>query len=530
MSNQRVEMDKLEELVRLHRKGVGCREVARLLQMSPNTERQYRKALDEAGLLEGNPNELPSLEQLKTAVLAYVGFRSAPQQNSSVFKWSEEIEKMTKKGAGPKSIYDYLCLEREDFDGSLWAVQRFCRGLQKTKGVNAEDVSIPVESNPGEIAQVDFGYVGKLYDPVQGVMRKAWVFVMVLAYSRHMFCRVVFDQKTETWLCLHEQAFKYFGGVVETVVPDNLKAAVIRAAFAVDDATQLNRSYRELAKYYDIKIDPTPIYSPEKKGKVEAGVKYVKNNFFKPREFADINDANERLTVWVQQIAGLRIHGSTGQKPLPIFNEIESPSLRPLPLQPFEPIVWKEAMVHRDSRILFQGHLYPVPWRFIGKKVWLRTTRLSVEIYSDDVRIAAHQRGVKVPKEIYDTYLPEGRVDLRHRSKDYWLNRADAMGEEVGAYIREVFELDDVLSMLRRVQSMVTMLEQHPINRAEAACRRATFFASYEYRSLKNILQQGLDMEPLPQVVAPAGLDNPRFARKPSELLQLKTEVFDEPN
>ena len=135
-----------------------------------------------------------------------------------------------------------------------------------------------------------------------------------------------------------------------------------------------------------------------------------------------------------------------------------------------------------------------------------------------------------MPKEIYDTYLPEGRVDLRHRSQDYWLNRADAMGEEVGAYIREVFALDDVLSMLRRVQSIVTLLEKHPRKRAVAACRRATFYANYEYRGIKNILQKGLDTEPLPTVIAPDGLENPKFARKPSELLQLKLEVFDEPN
>ena len=223
-----------------------------MLKISPNTERQYRNALNEAGFLEGKVDELPSLEQLKTAANAYLGFQLAPQQNSSVFKWSQEIDKMLAQGAGPKSIYDCLRLEREDFEGSLWSVQRYCRQAKRNREVCAEDVSITVETDPGEIAQVDFGYVGKLYDTFQGVLRKAWVFVMVLAYSRHMFCKVVFDQKTETWLNLHEQGFRYFGGVVETVVPDNLKAAVIRAAFAVDDNSQLNRSYRELAKYYDI--------------------------------------------------------------------------------------------------------------------------------------------------------------------------------------------------------------------------------------------------------------------------------------
>ena len=155
---------------------------------------------------------------------------------------------------------------------------------------------------------------------------------------------------------------------------------------------------------------------------------------------------------------------------------------------------------------------------------------MSVEIYGDDVRVAAHRRGVAVAKEIYDSYLPEGRVDLRHRSQGYWLERAFALGEEVGSYIREVFALDDVLSMLRRVQSMVTLLEQHPRHRARAACRRAAFYGNYEYRGLKSILQQGLDMKPLPVVVVPHGLSHPKFARKPSELLQLELEEFNEPN
>jgi transposase len=98
--------------------------------------------------------------------------------------------------------------------------------------VRAEDVAIPVETEAGHIAQVDFGYVGELYDPDEGRLRKAYVFVLVLGYSRHMFVRLVFDQKVETWLMLHIEAFEELGGVPAVIVPDNLKAAVIRAAFA----------------------------------------------------------------------------------------------------------------------------------------------------------------------------------------------------------------------------------------------------------------------------------------------------------
>jgi transposase len=98
------------------------------------------------------------------------------------------------------------------------------------------------------------------------MLRKAWVFVLVLAFSRRLVTRIVFDQKTETWLRVHVEAFAELGGAPVTIVPDNLKAAVIRAAFGVDGAPSLNQSYRELAHHYRIKIEPAPIYAPEKKG------------------------------------------------------------------------------------------------------------------------------------------------------------------------------------------------------------------------------------------------------------------------
>lgn len=91
--------------------------------------------------------------------------------------------------------------------------------------------------------------------PQTHVPRRAWAFVMTLGYSRHMYAEVAFDQKTATWIALHIRAFKAFGGVPQTIVPDNLKAAVIRAAFEVDGLSQLNRSFRELARHSGFKID-----------------------------------------------------------------------------------------------------------------------------------------------------------------------------------------------------------------------------------------------------------------------------------
>ena len=509
-------MHRLQELVRLHRMKTGARETARLLGMSPNTERMYREALVASALLDGAPDAVPPLEVLKAAVLAQHPPAVAPQETSSLEMYREVIVKLVGKGLGPRAIFDRLRLEHAGFSGSHSAVKRLCRALTRARGVQAEDVAIPVETAPGEIAQVDFGYVGRLFDPVTMTMRKAWCFVMVLAYSRHMVVRVVFNQKIETWLQLHVEAFAELGGVIETVVPDNLKAAVVRAAFAIDDQSELNRSYRELARHYGFKIDPTPPYDAPKKGKVEAGVKYVKGNFFKGREDSDVEDVRRDLQRWVIEIAGTREHGTTHKQPLEQFEAIERAALLPLPAITWEPVVWRRALVHRDAHIALDKRLYSVPWKHIGQSVWARASAHTVVVYASDERVATHDRRGPGPRSTIEGHLPEHRADLRHRSRDYWEKRADAMGEEVGHYVRTIFDSDDVLSQLRMVQAIVTHLETFPVERARAACRRAEHFASYGYGALKNILRRGLDLEPLPSLPATPPLVAPRFARPAS--------------
>ncbi len=524
---RRIEMDRLQELVRLHRMGSGGREVARLLGMSPNTERLYRIALEAAGLLSGPIADLPTLERLKAAVEERLPRKPAPQQTSSLEAWLGRIEELWKKGLGPRAIYDRLRLEDEQFRevrATLSAVKRVCVRLKRARGVLAEDVAIPVETRPGEVAQVDFGYVGRLYDPCARVMRKAWVFVLVLGYSRHMFARIVFDQTTETWLRLHAEAFEELGGVVEVVVPDNLKAAVIRAAFGVGGPTALNRSYRELARHYGFKVDPTPVYDPGKKGKVESGVKYVKQSFFRGRAGQDVDALSPALRKWIYEIAGTREHGTTHRRPLDVFRELEQAVLLPLPASRFDPAIWKKATVHRDSHVIFDKRLYSVPWRLIEKTVWIRATASTVAIFHDDVRVATHDRRGVGHRSTVDQHLPEHRADLRHRSRSYWEQRADRIGPDSGRFVREVFDSDEVLYMLRTVQAIVTHLERFPRERAEAACRRASHFGTFSYQGVKNILVRALDLEPLPAGAALPGSpqESFRYARSAAELLQAK--------
>ena len=526
-----IDMHLLQELVRLHRLGLSNRMVTKRLGISRNTERKYRLPLAAAGLLEGDPNELPELAQIKSVIIAEHGESTPATRPSSIEDKAETIKELLEGGAGPTAIYDRLKGE-DGFTGSLSAVKRLCARLTKVKGVRAEEVAIPVETGPGEVAQVDFGYVGKLYDPDEGRLRKAWIFVMVLAFSRVMVVRIVFDQKIETWLRCHAEAFAELGGVPKVIVPDNLKAAVIRASFGADGPTVLNRSYREFARFFGFQVDPAPVRAPKKKGKVESAVKYVKHNFFAARpDVVDVVEVRRELQRWITETANARVHGTTRKRPAERF-ELERAELIDLPATRWEPVLWREVKVHTDTHVQVDRAMYSVPWRLVGKRVLVRLTPHSVELYWEEVRVATHKRLPPGKRATVEAHLPEGRRDLRHRSREFWERRADALDEEVGVYIREVFDADDVLSQLRAVQGIVTHLERFPVERARAACRRARFYGLHSYGGIKNILRKGLDLEPLPIVAQRQSgvLDKPRFARSVGELLQLPLEMTDAPN
>jgi transposase len=490
-------MHRIQELVRLHRLGQRQRSIAKQLRMGRETIRSYQVKLREAGLLEGPADELPESAVLKEAIGA--GPSEQAQVPSSVEQWKPKIAKLRNKGCGPTAIHDYLRLQEPEYSGSLSAIKRMCRRLKAEAGPKEEDVAIRVETAPGEIAQVDFGYAGQRYDPEQRVLRRCWVFVMTLGFSRDVFCDLVFDQKTRTWLDLHVQAFEYFGGVPSVLIPDNLKSAVIRASFGIDGDPVLNRSYRELARYYGFRIDPTPPRAPEKKGKVESSVKYVRRNFLDTWDTVDINEDRRQLQRWVVEIAGQRKHGTTGRRPRELFEEVEAQELAALPATRWDPVVWKRVKIHRDSHVQVDGAFYSAPWKLIGQELWAQCTSHSVALWNNNDHLHTHGRVGRGRRQTVDEHLPEHRRDLRHRSRSYWIEKAERVGPEVANLAREIFAADDVLLQLRRVQAVVRYLEAFPPERARRAAARALRYGCLNYRAIKNILRKGLDLEPLPE-------------------------------
>ena len=517
MARQRTDMHRLQELVRLHRLGRTAREVARMLGMGRNTLSAYAKALGAAGLLEGEAGTLPAAEVLHAAVTAHLPPPTPrPPPPSTVALWREEIDRQRMKGAQPQAIHDWLRLHATGYAGSVSAVRRLCRRLTGERGPAPESIALRVETLAGEVAQVDFASAGLRYDPVAGMLRKSWLFVMTLGFSRNMYLDLVFDQRVETWIRLHVRAFEHFGGVPKAVVPDNLKAAVVRAAFGVDGEAVLNRSYREMARHYGFVIDPTPPAAPEKKGKVERSVRYVRTSFLSTHDSVDIEADRRALWRWNREVASERRHGTTGRVVREHFEAVERPALLALPAARFEPVLWKQAHVHRDVHVQVEGAFYSVPWRLVGKEVWVRVGQGQVAIHAADVLVATHARAQRGQRVTVDAHLPEHRGPWRHRSKEHWIAKARGMGVEVERLVSDIFAADDVLQQLRKVQAVVRLLEGYPRERAERAARRARAYGCLDYRGIKNILAQALDLEPLPEEQLELGwITGARFARRP---------------
>ena len=529
MSAQGISMHRLREMVRLHRLGGGTAHgIAASLEMSPNTERRYREALKTVGLLDGPVEALPSLEELKTAVAKQLRSAPPPQQESSIAQWKPRVKELLQKGLTPKAIHDRLCLEEgKDYEGRIGAVKRMVRRLRYEAGVSPNDIAIPVDTKPGQVAQVDFGYAGYKQDPQSGRLRRSWVFVMVLGYSRHLYVEYVFDQRAETWARLHMNAFREFGAVPEEVVPDNLKAAVLKAAFSSAEDSTLNRSYRELAHHYGFKIGPTPPHAPNKKGKVESGVKYVKANFDKGREGEEITVVNAEARRWVREIAGTRDHGTTGRAPIEVFEQEERAAMLPLPATPYHIVVWHQATVHQDSHFQFDGRLYSVPWRHVAAKgqpatvVWARATATTVAAYIDDTRVTDHDRKGSGRRSTKEEHLPEHRRDYRHRDPQYWRERAGEQGTVVRTFIDTVLDHDPVKSRVDVACACLKLLETLPPERTTSVAQHALRFGNVHYRELKRIVEYGLDqqhadMEPC-QVSNAWGDTQPAFARSGEE-------------
>jgi len=491
------------------REGASLRGLSRDKLADRKTLRRVRDIASAQGWLDKD-KPMPSEKEL-----AAFFEKCSPQSYLSIQPYRDKIEEWTRQGVQASTIYAHLQREH-NFKSSYSVVQRYIKSFKEKQRA----VTTILEFKSGETAQVDFGQGPKIINSQTGEEQKTWIFVMVLSWSRHMYAEIVLHQNVETWLSCHRRAFEWFNGVPGKVIIDNAKCAITKAC---NHNPCVQRAYGECASGYGFIISPCPPYDPQKKGRVESGVKYVKNRFVPLRQFRSLSDANEQLKAWIMQEAGLRNHGTTHEKPLVLF-EIEQPLLKPLPNHPPEFAVWEKVKLHGDCHVQYKKCRYSGPYRLARQELWLRATDTTIRLYFNHQLVALHPK-LEIPgtKHTLPEHLPPNALAYSMRDAQWCLKQAKEVGEQCTIAIQGLLN-DSVVDYLRAAQSIIGLRKKYGDERLEAACHRALAFQSVHYKTIKSMLEVGAESHPLPMQEDTTTLTEPyslggKFCRDTSRLL-----------
>jgi len=228
--------------------------------------------------------------------------------------------------------------------------------------------TVRFETEPGEQAQVDWGNFG--YIEHNGKRRRLYAFVMTLGWSRAMYIEFTVSANAASWLRCHVHAFRYLGGVVDVILHDNLKTAVVSRSSS--GVTHWNQRYLDFADYYGFTPRACQRYRARTKGKVESGIGYVRGNFWVGLEYVDLADLNRQAMGWLDSVANVRVHGTTGEVP---FERLPDEGLRSIDSMPdydTSIIVWRRCS--RDCLISYEGNYYSAPAEYAGERVMVKAT------------------------------------------------------------------------------------------------------------------------------------------------------------
>jgi hypothetical protein len=261
-------------------------------------------------------------------------------------------------------------------------------------------------------------------------------------------------------------------------------------------------------------IDPARSGKPRDKARIERVIPYIRDSFWSGREFTSLEEINRQAAQWCLKVAGVRDHGTTHQQPLTLFHLTEEKQLKPLPAVPFEIVTWHQAKVALDCHVQVANTLYSVPYRYVGKRVDVKLGSRIVEIYLDYELIKTHMRGDRGRRVTdWNDYPPE-KAAFFHRTPQWCRHKASQIGQSTRETVESLLN-EHALHYLRQCQGILRLVDTYGEERLEQACARANAFGDPSYRTVKTILERGLDKQP--PIFEPLRVTG-AFLRGPEEL------------
>jgi len=497
MPAERLSMRKISEILRLKwEQGLSNRKIAQSCAVSRSAVSDYLQRAEAAGLSWPLPAELEE-EQLEALLFSLSMGRSPTARPEP--DWSALQQESKKKGVTLALLWqEYKAAHPDGWQYSFFCEQ-YRRWLQTVEPVMRQCYQA------GEKLFVDYcGQTLSVINRDTGELREVQIFTAVLGASNYTYAEATWTQSLPDWIDSHVRAFAFFGGVVEEIIPDNLKSGVHSPCRYEPD---LNPTYQDFAHHYQVAVLPARVRKPRDKAKVETGVQIVERWILAPlrhHQFFSLREVNQAVQERLKELNQRPFQKLPGCRQSQ-FEELERPALKPLPTEPYIYAEWKKARVNVDYHVEVERHYYSVPYRLIRKQLDVRITAHTVECFHKGKRVGSHVRShtpgsFSTQKE----HMPKSHQEYLDWTPERLLHQAEAVGPHTKTLLHTILQSRSYPAQgFRSGLGILRLAKQYGNERLEQASQRALAIGAHSYKSVCSILSTGLDQRPLPEPVEP---------------------------
>ncbi len=508
MARDRLSMKKIKEILRLKTScGLSCRQIARSCEVSRPVVSEYLEKAGQAGLISWEEIAVLSEEELEMklnikAEIVHVGPSKAMPDYAEVHK------ELRNKHVTLTLLWQEY---KEEEPGGYEYVQ-YCNLYRAWK--EKQDYCMRQEHKGGEKLFVDYCDGITITDKESGEKQKTELFAAVWGASNYTYAEASLSQDLYCWTGSHVNAVEYFKCVPHIVVPDNLKSGISKPCRY---EPLINESYKDLGRHYNFAVIPARVRKPRDKAKVEAGVLIAQRWILaalRHRQFFSLVELNVAIAELLEKLNG-RLMRKLKVSRRELFEQIDHPNAKALPERAWEYCEWKKARVNLDYHVQAQDHYYSVPCRLVHSTVDLRITAAAVEVFWKGERIASHLRSLnKFKHTTVKEHMPKAHQEHAQWTPERIIEWAGKTGPWTALLVKTMLESRaHPEQAYRSALGIIRLGNKAGMDRVENACRRAVEHRSCSYKSVRSILDKGMDRcghDAQPQLTLPVVHENIR--------------------
>jgi transposase len=485
-------MTQYREILRLTAMGLSQRNIMESVGCAQKTVVKVQRRARELKLSR------PLDDAMTDAVLEETLFPKAPKVSPTrqMPDFDYIRRELLRNGVNKKLLWtEYLETCRQS-GGEPLMYSQFCYYIQQDE--QRRRATMHISRKPGEQIEVDWaGDPAYIIDPDTGEATKAHIFVGVLSYSQYPYVEAFINEQQAPWITAHIHMFEYFGGVSKILVPDNCKTAVIRNGDW--NNPQVNAVYHEMAEHYNCAIVPARVRAPKDKPNAEGTVGVISTWILaalRDEQFFSLAELNAAIRQKLYEFSRKPFQKKEGTR-YDIYRMEELPLLLPLPQSPYELAEWKQATVQFNYHISVDSMYYSVPHEYIKRKVDVRITNSTIEVFYKQARIASHRRlyGRKGQYSTVTAHMPEDHQKYLEWNGDRFRRWGSQIGPSTATVVNAILTSQRVEQQsYRSCMGLLKLTDKYSPARLENACTLAlSYTASPSYKNVKDILAAGRD-------------------------------------